>query len=252
MRSVLLREETQPLYLQVSRRLATAIAAGELGRGDRVPPERSLCREYSVSRATVRRALEELIRDGLVELRGRVPFVTGPQTGEPPNALLAFSELGRLRGLRATARVLEQDVRSATLDEAEAFGIAPGAELFSLRRVRMFDDLPFSIDANRVPRRLLPDPLDVDFRTASLYALLERRGEPPARADYEIEAALATAEEAGPLEVEPGAPVLHATTVLLSPRGRVLDIGRTVYRADRYRFRATLMRRPPDEREEAV
>jgi GntR family transcriptional regulator len=249
---VALGEETRPLYLRVSRRLEDAIASGALRRGDRVPSERWLCREYSVSRATVRRALEELIREGLVELRGRVPFVTGAHVGEPPNALLAFSELGRLRGLRPSARVLEQQVRSATLDEADAFGIAPGADLLCLVRVRMFDELPFSIDANRVPRRLLPADLDIDFRTASLYAVLEDCGERPTRADYEIEAGLATEEEAGPLDVTPGAPLLCATTVLLNPRGRVLDIGRTVYRADRYRFSATLMRRRPDEREEAV
>jgi GntR family transcriptional regulator len=252
MRPVVVTEHTQPLYLRVSRRLEETIASGELGRGDRVPAERWLCREYSVSRATVRRALEELVREGLVEFRGRVPFVAGVQVAEPPNALLSFTEFGRLRGLRPTARVLGRRVRAATLDEAEAFGIAPGARVLDLRRLRMFDGLPFAIDGNRVPVRYLPDDLDIDFATASLYAVLESAGEQPSRADYEVEARIGRPEELGPLDLAPGAPVLCATTALLSAGGRVLDIGRTVYRADRYRFGATLMRRRYEEREGLV
>jgi GntR family transcriptional regulator len=249
---VVVTDDTQPLYLRVSRRLEEAIESGRLGRGDRVPAERWLCREFSVSRATVRRAIAELVRDGLVEIRGRVPFVAGVQVAEPPNALLSFSEFGGLRGLRPTARVLDRRVRPATLDEAEALGIAPGASLLDLVRLRMFDSMPFGIDRNRVPLRYLPDDLDIDFATASLYAVLESAGEPPSRADYEVEARLARPEELGPLDLAPGAPVLSATTVLLSAGGRVLDIGRTVYRADRYRFGATLMRHRHEEREELV
>jgi GntR family transcriptional regulator len=196
-----------------------------------------------VSRATVRRAIEELVSDGLVESRGRGSFVGGDALVEPPNTLMSLSELGRSRGLEASSEVLDADLRAATIDEADAFGIAPGAELFELRRLRKLDGLPISIDHNRIPLRLIPDAGLLDFTTASLYEALEREGHPPVRADYDLEARGADAPEAELLGLAPGAPILFATTVAIGEDGRVLDLGRTVYRADRYRFQATLMRR---------
>jgi GntR family transcriptional regulator len=156
---------------------------------------------------------------------------------------MSLSELGRSRGLEASARVLSAAVRAATIDEAEAFAIAPGADVFELKRLRMLDGLPISIDHNRVPLRLAPRLSDADFTTASLYEALDSAGNPPRRADYELEARGADAPEAELLGIAPGAPVLLATTVAIGDEGRVVDLGRTVYRADRYRFHATLMRR---------
>jgi GntR family transcriptional regulator len=242
-------QASQPLYHRVYREIAREIENGGLQPGDRLPSERWLCDELGVSRATVRRAIEELIGDGLVEGRGRGSFVTGDAVVEPPNTLMSLSELGRSRGLEASSQVLAADLRPATIDEAEAFGIAPGAELFELRRVRMLDGLPISVDHNRVPLRLIPDAARIDFTTASLYATLDDAGHPPARADYELEARAADAREAELLGLARNAPVLFATTVAVGEDGRVLDLGRTVYRADRYRFQATLMRRTHTMRE---
>jgi GntR family transcriptional regulator len=113
----------------------------------------------------------------------------------------------------------------------------------------MLDGLPISIDHNRVPLRLVPEATELDFASASLYEALDRAGHPPGRADYELEARGADASEAELLGLAPGAPVLFATTVAIGDDGRVVDLGRTVYRADRYRFQATLMRRAHRERE---
>ncbi len=242
-------EASQPLYHRVYREIAKEIENGALLPGDRLPSERWLCDELGVSRATVRRALEELAADGMVESRGRGSFVSGDAVAEPPNTLMGLSELGRIRGLAAGAEVLEATVRAATLDEAETFGVAPGAELFELRRVRKLDDLPISLDHNRVPLRLAPELADTDFTTASLYDVLDAAGYPPGRAEYELEARSAALEEAELLGLAPGAPVLFATTVAIGADGRIVDLGRTVYRADRYRFQATLTRRPHVQRE---
>jgi GntR family transcriptional regulator len=242
-------QASQPLYHRVYRQIAKEIESGALQPGDRLPSERWLCDELGVSRATVRRAVEELMTDGLVEGRGRGSFVTGDTLVEPPNTLMSLSELGRSRGLAATSRVLAADIRPATIDEAEAFGIAPGAEIFELQRLRMLDGLPISIDHNRVPLRLVPEAALVDFTSASLYDVLDREGHAPTRADYELEARGADEREAELLELPAGAPVLFATTVAIGEGGRVVDMGRTVYRADRYRFQATLMRRAHIQRE---
>ena len=108
----------------------------------------------------------------------------------------------------------------------------------------MLDGLPISLDHNRVPLRLAPDARRPGLHDAPRCT---RRSSAPAtrraRADYELEARGADAPEAELLGLAPGAPVLFATTVAIGEDGRVVDLGRTVYRADRYRFQATLMRR---------
>jgi GntR family transcriptional regulator len=90
--------------------------------------------------------------------------------------------------------------------------------------------------------------VEMDFTRASLYEALDRAGHPAARADYELEARCAEAPAAKLLGLAVGAPVLFATTVAFGEDGRVLDLGQTVYRADRYRFQATLTRRVQRER----
>jgi len=242
-----IREASQPLYHVVSRRLADEIAAGALLAGDRLPSERWLCDELGVSRATVRRAIEELVVEGLVEARGRGSYVRGRRLGEPRNSLMSLSELGRSRGLEASARVLAAEVRPASLDEADQFAIGAGAELFELRRLRMLDGLPMSLDVNRIPLRLAPELPEIDFTVASLYAVLDAAGHAPTRADYDLEARAADPDAAELLGLEPGAPVLAAVTLAFDASNRVVDVGRTVYRGDRYRFQATLMRRAHGE-----
>jgi hypothetical protein len=111
----------------------------------------------------------------------------------------------------------------------------------------MLDGLPIAIDANRVPLRVVPSAPDLDFTTASLYDAIESEGNVMARADYDLEARAAAESEAELLGLAPGAPVLFATTVAIGEDGRILDLGHTVYRADRYRFQATLMRRAQRE-----
>jgi DNA-binding GntR family transcriptional regulator len=241
---VALGESPQPLYLRVYRLIADEIASGSLGPGDRLPSERELTERLGVSRATVRRALGELATDGLVEASaGRGSFVsTGPLV-EPPNALLSFTELGNRHGLRATARVLRLEARPATIEEAEMFGVAPGSDLVELERLRLLDAVPVAVDATRFPLARLPQALTTDFSTASLYDALEEAGFPPVRAAYTVEALPAPEREGALLGIDVGEPTLVAETAAYDPSDRLVELARTHYRADRYRFRATLVRR---------
>src|SRR5215470_14414728 len=94
-----------PLYRRVQDELAARLADGRLPRGAQLPTERELCQELAVSRVTVRKALAALREAGVLEsFQGRGTFVAAPRLGEPPNALISFSQLAESGGLAASAQ----------------------------------------------------------------------------------------------------------------------------------------------------
>lgn len=231
------------LYLRVSETITHEIRSGTVHAGDRLPAERDLADRFGVSRVTVRRAIAELAASGLVESRpGRGTFIVGTVIGEAPNMLTSFSELGAVRGLAPAARVLVCHLRPADMDEAELFGIPPGADLFVLRRVRMLNHLPVCVDHSRVPAARVPRIEYLDFSTASLYEAMEASGAGPVRAEYTVRALAADSHQAAHLDVPQGSPILMARTVAVDADGKPVEIGEMAYRGDRYQFRASLSR----------
>ena len=230
-------------YERVREQLADEIERERRAAGSRLPPERAMAEHYGVSRATLRRALDELAQDGVVE---RVPggwAVASRVVGEPPNELMSFSEMAASRGLTPGGRVLERGVRPATMEEADALGLAPGAPLFELERLRSMDAVPILVDRARVPIALASGIDQVDLEGTSLYEVLEDRyGIRPARARFTVEAIAADARRAKLLDLEPGQPLLRCEQQTEDEGGRPIELCEMVYRFDRYRFRATLVR----------
>ncbi|MEO7059992.1 MAG: GntR family transcriptional regulator, partial [Lapillicoccus sp.] len=154
---------------EITAVIAQQVRGHELAPGTRLPSERQLCERFAASRGTVRRALANLVALDLVRVEhGRGAFVQPPRIGETTNALVSFTELAHSRSLTATAQVLRQETRAATIDEASLFGMAPGAPLFVLRRLRRLDGLPVSVDESQIPLTLVPGVTSVDFATESL------------------------------------------------------------------------------------
>jgi GntR family transcriptional regulator len=230
-------------YQRVQEALVDEIERGRRSPGSRLPPERALAEHFGVSRVTLRRALEELERSGVVARSGSGWAVASAAIGEPPNALMSFSEMAAARGLTPSARVLDRRVREASVDEAEVLGLAPGAPLFELERLRLMDGMPILIDRSTIALALAPTLEDVDFSTNSLYRVLqERYGIRPARARFAIDAIAADDRQASLLGLSEGGPLLRCSQATEDEGGRTIERCDMVYRGDRYRFRATLVR----------
>jgi GntR family transcriptional regulator len=235
----------EPLYIRIYNELSAQIDTGTLYPSGRLPPERIISEQLGVSRATVRRALAALEADGLIEaVQGRGTFVTTPRLVEPPNDLMSFTDVARERGTAAGAELLSARTRPATIDEADAFRIAPGSEVYDFTRLRTVDGVAVALDRNIVPLAFALQMDKADWATTSLYDLLARGGSTVVRADHALEARSADQEQASHLGLSPGAPVLVADTRGYARGGRLVQIGETVYRGDRYRFRTTLTKRP--------
>ena len=240
----LVLDQLQLRYRRVQESLADEIRRGGRPPGSLLPPERALAEHFGVSRVTLRRALTELERSGLIaRTYSRGWAVAGARIGEPPNVLMSFSEMAGSRGLRPGATVVSSWLRSATIDEADSLGLAPGAELFELERLRSMDDVPIMIDRTRIPTALAPGVHQGDFTTTSLYAFLEERYDlRPARARLSAEAVAADGRLAQLLGLPQGGPLLRCNQVTEDQRGRRIELCEMTYRGDRYRLHATLER----------
>jgi GntR family transcriptional regulator len=230
--------------LTAFRALQESLTAGRWAVGSRIPSERNLADELGVSRATVRQALVELADAGLLESSAqRGWFVTRQRISEGPNLLRSFSETATERGLTPSTRVIEQVVRSATLDEAEVLGLAPAADVVQLDRLRLLDDIPTAVQYTCLSLRHAPGIETVDFSHRSLYQVLrDDYGLVATRCDYTVQAQAATEQVAALLGVTAGFPVLVGHEVTFDQQDRPVSTGRLIYRGDAYRFKASLFR----------
>ncbi|MDH6182151.1 GntR family transcriptional regulator [Microbacteriaceae bacterium SG_E_30_P1] len=235
----------EPLWVQAAELITKEITSGALKPGSRLPPERELCIQLDISRVTLRKALNKLVEDGLLEAsHGRGWYVaTTAMSKEWPNSLESFSETARRMGLSATSRVLTSTTYPATIDEAEEFLIAPGTRMFSLDRVRLLDGVPTAIDYATIPLHLVPGFESIDFTTTSLYEQLQLAGITPVRADSTIEAREADEYAAKHLDIGVGKPLLVMHQRVVDATDKPVFASKIQYSGERYRLRTFFARR---------
>lgn len=235
-----LTESGGPRYVQLRRRLKEAIGSGVLAPNASLPPERELAEITDLSRVTVRKAIHDLVAEGLVEQRqGSGTFVREPvaRMVQSLSHLTSFTEDMAQRGLDTTSQWLERGVFAPTQTEAAALGLGEGAEVARIYRLRKAGGRPMALERASLPRDILPNPLAVK---TSLYAVLAQLGTRPVRAVQKISAINIEAAEAGLLGVAEGAAGLSIERTSYLQSGRVAELTRSLYRGDAYDFVAEL------------
>jgi GntR family transcriptional regulator len=230
---------SQLRFERVAEELRRELRAGSLSAGDRLPAERDLCRRFAVSRGTVRRALSRLRDLGLIRPAARGWIVCEPSLGEP-NALLSFSEMAAEAGAVATSDVLAARTRRVHPDEAAALDMSAAGQIFELTRLRRLSGVPIGIEVTRLPQDIAAGVAGADLANGSLYAHLRAGGVTPARAEYVVQASIVSEWEASLLDIPPGSAALILSAVTYDTRSRAIELSRSLFRADRYRFLATL------------
>jgi GntR family transcriptional regulator len=232
-----------PLYHQLYLRLRAEIHGGSARPGDLLGTEREIQERFGVSRATVRKALDELSRTGaLVRVTGRGTFV-----GEPPRRfdtphLLSFTEELQRRGVVPDARVLAFGPVPATAEVARALQCLEGEHVLHIRRLRTGDGVPMVL----VDHYLAPHiTLDRAALQQSLYATLEGvLGLRLRDAVHRVSAGLATAEEAAMLHIAERDAVLRFRRSTLGADEAPIVYERGSGRGDLYDYSVHLHREP--------
>ena len=225
-----------PLYLKLKKNIEKAIEDGVLKPGDALPSERDIATFADVSRVTVRKAVENLVGDGLLHRRhGSGTFVTAPvqRVEQSLSLLTSFTEDMARRGLSVESVFLDRGVYTPAPEETMALGLSAGELVARIARLRMANGAPLAIERATLSARVLPHP---ETMGSSLYAALEAIGSRPVRAIQRISAGLLDESEAAMLGVPRGSPSLNIERISYLASGKVIEFTRSRYRADAYDF----------------
>lgn len=229
-----------PIYLRVARRIENAIKRGVIKPGEALPSERDIAVMADISRVTVRKAVQDLVRSGLlVQRHGSGTFVTPKvaRVEQSLSQLTSFTEDMARRGKTVRSVWLERGIFAPSPEETIVLGLSAGERVSRVNRLRMADDTPLAIERASMSTRSLPDPDKVEV---SLYAALEKQDCRPVRAIQRISAVSLDEADAKLLDVEAGTACLRIERISYLPSGRVVEFTRSVYRGDAYDFVAEL------------
>ncbi len=224
--------------------LVAAIAemASGLTPGTAIPSERDLATRYGVSRMTLRTAIDDLVRDGLlVRRQGAGTYVARPKISKQIH-LTSFTDDMRARGLTATTRVLSLARKPAGARVGARPGVSPAEMVVSVGRLRLADDEPMAIEWLSVPDRVVPDITRADFEGSFYRVLEERFGIVIDGGSQTLEPTVTDEEESALLGVPLHSPALFVERVTWTSDGVPTEYTRTMYRGDRYRFSVELAR----------
>ncbi|PHV08576.1 GntR family transcriptional regulator [Janthinobacterium sp. BJB412] len=225
---------SQPLYQQLQRALREAIEQRLLKPEDALPPERKLASELAVSRLTVRKALDGLVAEGLLQRRpGSGNFVNRTRVEKNFAKLSSFSEDMRARGRVPRSVWLERSEGTVTAEEALRLRLGPGEAVYRFHRVRYADEQPMCVEYATVVASCLPSLEAVD---KSMYEALQKAGHRPVRALQRLSALLLDAEQAHLLQARERDAGLAIERLGLLRDGRAVEFCRSYFRGDAYDF----------------
>ncbi|RLV48857.1 GntR family transcriptional regulator [Nocardioides mangrovicus] len=228
----------RPKHAQLSDVLAE-LAAHELGPDVAIPSERELMSAYDVSRATVRKAIESLVADGLLHrIHGKGTFVSRPRL-ESNLHLASFSQDMRRRGLTPSTQLVGVEADRPPTDVAKALDLGGDGLAWRLDRVRLADDQPIALENGWYPVHLLPG-LDRQQLGGSLYEVFrEVYGLPIDGAEQTLWGESADSPTARRLDCPVGTPLLVFRRVSRAA-GTPLEYVVSRYRGDRYQLHMSL------------
>ncbi len=237
-----------PLWIQAVKLITDEIAAGRLVQGARLPPERELCQQLGISRVTLRKALLQLVDDGvLASSHGRGWYVASAKVAkEWPNNLESFTETARkMGGLEASSSVIRSEVTPASLDEAEALSIAPRHARAPPRPHPIARSSPDSTRHDDRARCSWETSRASTSRTSPSTRGSTARASPPIAPTAPSRHGRPTARLPMRSASRPESPLLVLRQLVHSADGRAIALSTIRYVGDRYRLRTVFARSAP-------
>ncbi|MBJ7220974.1 MULTISPECIES: GntR family transcriptional regulator [unclassified Brenneria] len=237
-----------PFYLQIEQILGRQIRENVLKPGDPLPTEAEMCQQYQVSRMTARKAVDYLVRQGLVErFRGRGTFVAQPDTRVkvqlPLDQHLTSSEVASSAQRKIVNHLLHFSRQTASPEVASALQLPESAPVLYMVRLRLIDGTPFVYEQSWMNQALFPDLQEQDL-SQSKYAYLKSKGYDAVGSRKQIFAELPASEIREALGLARDEPVLRASVIAFFANGVPFELSNVYYNQRHYTFTLDAPPRP--------
>jgi GntR family transcriptional regulator len=231
-----------PLYRLVKQRLRELISAQHLNPGDPIPPEQKLCGELNVSRGTVRMAISDMVREGVLQRhQGRGTFVASPKFERSLLHYFRFVDRDSSEAVIPESRVVSARIVQADKNAAEALAIPTTQRVIELRRLRSIKGAACIYQVSYFPERLFPGLEAVDRDIPSLYDYIRHRyGVHVMQVEEYLTAGLPDAQARRLLGLEKCSPVIITERKTLTSGDLPMELRRSLGRADRYHYTVRL------------
>ena len=228
-------EPALPLWRRIAQALSSEIGPSGLQPGARLPTEAQLAQRFGVNRHTVRRAIEALVRTGLVRVeQGRGSFVAEDLLDYPVRARTRFSELVRRQNRDPTGQVLQVREVACSAQVAAGLGLAGGSFVTMLERLGLADGVPVVLSNHYFPQTRLPGILEALRAEPTITAALAAVGvDDYLRQATRVTARMPTPSEAGLLQVSRQRPLLVCENVNVDRAGTVTEFCVARYASNR-------------------
>ncbi|MDE1164820.1 MAG: GntR family transcriptional regulator [Pseudomonas sp.] len=237
--NMLSSDDRLPLYQRLRDELAQQIANNRWRAGEAIPTEAALSVEYSLSVGTVRKAIDMLVSERILERQqGRGTFIRRPQF---QSSLFRFFRFMTPDGERHVpeSRILSKEPLPAPAEVAKALGLLPADPVIRLLRLRLIDSVPVLVEEIWLPREPFKAILDFDLNAEGplLYPLYEDLcGQVVASADETLTAESVSEVHARLLRVPAGAPVVVIERLARNYAGQPIEWRRSWGHASHFRY----------------
>lgn len=228
-----------PLYTQIKDALRASILDGTYPPHHQMPSESELGERFRASRITVRQALGDLQKEGLIfKIHGKGTFVSKPRAFQNVTSLQGFAEAMSSMGYEILNQIRSCKCVPASRHVATQLRLREGDPVVEIRRVRLLNREPVSLELTWVPEAIGRRLLTADLATRDIFLILENDcGVKLGHADLSVDAILADDDLTQALRIQEGAPVLRIERLTHDAQGTPIDYEFLYFRGDAFQYR---------------
>jgi len=236
-----LLESRIPVYIQVMDSLIAQMEDGTIPDEMRLPSERELCDIYSVSRTTIRQALKELEKDGLVRTyKGRGTFATAKRINQDMSSMYSFTESMKRLGKKISTKLVDFSEVKCDGRTARKMQCNTGESIHRFTRVRYVDAEPIFIVTTNLPYKRFPDFDAKRLASESLYTMLINSYNVTfSEAKETLQSVCALRNEAELLQMKCGDPCMKIDRYTYE-KGELIEYAVGIARGDKFEYNIKL------------